>query len=104
MPDEVQNAVGYALDLAQRDQQVDYAERMKGPLRDVIAVHADDDCGKSTFRAIYTTTLGDTIYVLDAFQKKTKKKGVETPQMDLDRIERRLKQAKDHYESQQRKA
>ncbi len=101
-PEEVIDAVGYALDLAQRDQQAGYAKPMKGDLREVIEIRADDDTGKSTFRATYTVTLGDTVYVLDVFQKKSKK-GIETPKIDLDRISGRLKQAKDHYEQQQRK-
>ncbi|MDB5071431.1 MAG: toxin RelE [Candidatus Eremiobacteraeota bacterium] len=102
MPDEVQDAIGYALDLAQRGAQADYAQQMKGRLRDVIEVRSSDDTGNSTFRAAYTVTLGDIVYVLDAFQKKSKK-GIETPKVDLDRIEGRLKQAKDHHEKQQRK-
>jgi phage-related protein len=101
MPDEVQDAIGYALDLAQRGQKADYAEQMKGRLRDVIEIRADDDTGKSTYRCAYTVTLGDVVYVLDAFQKKSKK-GIATPQMDLDRIEGRLKLAKEHYETRQR--
>lgn len=100
MPDEVQDAIGYALDLAQRGAQVDFAQQMKGRLRDVIEIRTSDDTGKSTFRAAYTVALGDV--VLDAFQKKSKK-GIETPKVDLDRIEGRFKQAKDHYEKQQRK-
>jgi len=101
-PEAVQNAVGYALDLAQRDKEAAYAEPMRGPLRGVTAIHADDETGKSTYRTTYTATLDDTIYVLDTFQKKTKKKGVETPAMDLERIVGRLKQAKEIHEKSKR--
>jgi phage-related protein len=103
-PEEVQDAVGYALDLAQRGEQAAYAEDMSGPLKGVTAIHTDDDTGKSTFRTTYTTTLGDVVYVLDTFQKKTKKKGIETPKMDLDRIAGRFKKAKElHEEAERRK-
>lgn len=101
-PEEVQDAVGYALDLAQRGRQAAYAVAMKGDLREVVEIRADDDPGKSTFRATYTVTLGDAVYVLDVFQKKSRK-DVETPKNDLDRIRGRLKQAKEHYEQQKRK-
>jgi phage-related protein len=57
----------------------------------------------SVTRSTYTITLGDIVYVLDAFQKKSKS-GIATRHIDLDRIERRLKQAKGHYEERQRKA
>jgi phage-related protein len=45
--------------------------------------------------------IGDVIYVLDAFQKKSKK-GDETPKRDLDRIRDRLKQAREHHAQQQK--
>jgi phage-related protein len=102
MPDEVQDAVGYSLDLAQRGRQADYAKPMKGRLRNVIEIRTVDDTGNSTFRATYAIALGDIVYVLDAFQKKSKS-GIATKHIDLDRIERRLNQAKDHYEEQRRK-
>lgn len=102
MPDEVQDAVGYALDLAQHGDQAGYARRMKGTLRDVIEIRTDDDARTSTFRATYTVELGDSVYVLDAFQKKSKK-GIVTPHIDLKRIEGRLRQAREHHEEQQRK-
>lgn len=49
-----------------------------------------------TYRAIYTVRFEKAIYVLHAFQKKSKK-GIETPQSDLDLIDKRLKAARSHY-------
>lgn len=49
-----------------------------------------------TYRAIYTVGFEKAIYVLHAFQKKSKK-GIETPQSDLDLIDKRLKAARSHY-------
>ncbi len=46
---------------------------MRGDLRDVIEIKADNERGDSTYRAAYTIKLGDTVYVLHAFQKKSKK-------------------------------
>ncbi len=73
MPEEVQDALGYALDLAQHGLQADYAKPMKGDLRDVLEIVADNERGDSTFRAAYTAKIGDVIYVLDAFQKNRRK-------------------------------
>ncbi len=49
-----------------------------------------------TYRAIYTVRFEKAIYVLHAFQKKSKK-GIKTPQSDLDLIDKRLKAARSHY-------
>lgn len=50
----------------------------------------------STFRAVYTVKFAEVVYVLDAFQKKSKK-GTKTPKGDIDRIKKRLKAAEQHY-------
>ena len=50
------------------------------------------DFDGDTFRAVYTVKIKGIIYVLHAFQKKSKK-GIKTPQSELDKIKRRLKQA-----------
>lgn len=100
MPEEVQDDIGYALDLAQRGLQADYARRMKGDLSDVIEIRTQNDTHDSTFRAMYTTQIGDVVYVLDVFQKKSKS-GIATPKPDLDRIRGRLKQAREHHARQQ---
>jgi phage-related protein len=44
---------------------------------------------------MYTATIGETIYVLHTFQKKSTQ-GIATPQRELDLIKRRLQIAKDH--------
>ncbi len=45
-----------------------------------------------TFRAVYTVRYGDSVYVLHAFQKKSKT-GRETPRRDVELIHQRLSQA-----------
>jgi len=67
---------------------------MKDNLRDVIEI--TDREADGTYRLMYTTKVGDTIYVLD-FLKKKSKSGTATPQADLDRIEARLKKVKERY-------
>jgi phage-related protein len=50
------------------------------------------DFDGNTFRAIYTVRLKGVIYVFHAFQKKSRK-GIETPQNEIDKIRSRLKDA-----------
>lgn len=42
------------------------------------------------------------MYVLHAFQKKSKR-GIETPKQDIELIEKRLRRAKEHYEQYYKK-
>jgi phage-related protein len=51
------------------------------------------------FRTIYAVQIGDDIWVVDAFQKKSKS-GIKTPQMDIDRIKERIKRLKRHCDEQ----
>jgi phage-related protein len=94
-PEEVKDDIGYALELAQRGLMADYSRPMKGDLRDVVEIRTSGADG--IFRAMYTTTIGGLVYVLDVFNKKAKR-GIETPQADLDRIKGRLKRARERHE------
>lgn len=58
-----------------------------------------DDFDGDAYRAVYTVKFADVIYVLHAFQKKSKK-GIATPQREIDLIKTRLKRAEDHFRSQ----
>jgi phage-related protein len=44
----------------------------------------------NTYRAVYTVRFADAVYVLHAFQKKSKT-GIKTPKPDLDLVEKRLR-------------
>ncbi|HTB03995.1 MAG TPA: type II toxin-antitoxin system RelE/ParE family toxin [Bradyrhizobium sp.] len=44
----------------------------------------------NAYRAVHTVRYADAVYVLHAFQKKSKK-GITTPKADIDLIEKRLK-------------
>jgi len=48
----------------------------------------------NAYRTVFAVQLGAKIYVLHAFQKKSKS-GIKTPQKDIDRIKRRYKEAKE---------
>lgn len=90
-PQEVRREIGTALFWAEHGQLHPAAKPMKGNLREVTEIVSD--CEGDTFRAMYTTRIGDEVYVLHAFQKKSKK-GIATPQHELDVIEGRLKAAR----------
>ena len=90
-PTEVRRDIGTALFWAQQGRMHAAAKPMKGSLRDVIEIISDHD--GDTFRAMYTTRIGDEVYVLHASQKKSKK-GSATPQHELEVIESRLKAAR----------
>lgn len=53
-----------------------------------------EDFDGDTYRAVYTVKFAEAIYVLHAFQKKSKS-GVATPRRDLDLIRERLRLAKE---------
>lgn len=55
-----------------------------------------EDFDRATYRAVYTVKLAGVVYVLHAFQKKSKQ-GIATPKQDVELIETRLKRAKEHY-------
>ena len=94
MPEDVKDEIGQSIWQVQTGGVPENSKPLHGKLRDVREIVVDDD--GNTFRTIYTTKIGDHVYVLDAFTKKAKK-GIATPQRDLDRIARRLKTAKEHH-------
>jgi phage-related protein len=58
-----------------------------------------EDSQGSTYRAVYTVKVGDAIYVLHCFQKKSTK-GISTPKPDMDLIRERLKAAQERAKEQ----
>lgn len=56
-----------------------------------------------TYRAIYTVKFAGVVYVLHAFQKKSKR-GAMTPRHDIELIKQRLRTAEQHYQENYRKA
>jgi phage-related protein len=51
-----------------------------------------------TYRAVYTVRLAGRIYVLHAFQKKSKT-GIKTPKAEIELIRSRLKRAEEEHAS-----
>lgn len=88
--------MGYALGLAQLGAKHPTAKPWKGEGSGVFEV-VEDHVG-DTYRAVYTVRFEGVVYVLHAFQKKSKT-GIKTPQEDIKLIRERLKRAQQDYES-----
>lgn len=98
-PKQVQREVGQALYAAQCGEEYPSVKALKGfggrAVLEIVAFHHGD-----TFRAVYTVRFYDAIYVLHAFQKKSKK-GIATPQREIELIGQRLAAAEQDYREKQ---
>mgnify|MGYP001552770799 CR=1 FL=1 len=59
------------------------------------------DFGGNAFRTVYTVMFAEAVYVLRAFQRKSKR-GIATPKAELERIRTRLARAKGDYDQWRR--
>jgi phage-related protein len=91
-PDPVQDHMGYALYVAQRGGKHRDTKTLSG-FGGAGVVEVTKDYRGDTFRAVYTVQHAGTVYVLHAFQKKSKT-GRETPRRDMEAIRQRLREAK----------
>jgi len=94
-PAKVKNRIGFALNEAQEGDEPAAAKALKGFSGRAVLELVDDFDG-DTFRAVYTVRFAGMVYVLHAFQKKAKK-GIATPQRDIELIKSRLRDAELHY-------
>lgn len=90
-PPDVQDEMGYALYVAQEGDKHPKAKPLKGfsGVMEIRSVYKTN-----TYRAVYATKIGESIYVLHVFKKKAKR-GIQTPKKEIDLIKRRLKIAQD---------
>lgn len=94
-PKIVQGAMGYALHLAQCGERHGHAKTFSGiGNAKVLEIRENDKSG--TYRTMYTLEIDGFVFVLHAFQKKSKS-GIATPKPELDKIKRRLKEAQELY-------
>ena len=96
-PKAVRRAVGEALRFAQRGAKHPKAKPMRGIGSGVWEIVARYDT--DTYRAVYTVKIGEKIYVLHAFQKKSTR-GIRTPKREIDLIKQRLTIAQQLEEKQ----
>jgi phage-related protein len=90
-PETVQDHVGYALYVAQRGGKHRDTKTLAG-FGGARIVEVIKDYRGDTFRTVYTVRFAEAVYVLHAFQKKSKS-GRETPRLDIELINRRLHEA-----------
>jgi phage-related protein len=93
-PGKVQDNLGFELFLAQTGQYPPSAKPLKGFGSGVLELVEDYD--GDTYRAVYAVRFKEAIYVLHAFQKKSKR-GIATPKSDIDLIRRRLRDAEIYH-------
>lgn len=92
---------GYALYQAQEGGKHILSKPLKGfGGASILEVVADDD--GDTYRAVYTVKFANVVYVLHAFQKKSKQ-GIKTPKQDIDLIKQRLRTAEQDYAERRRR-
>jgi phage-related protein len=98
-PESIRRDIGQALFAAQCGEEYPSVKAMKGFAgRSVLEIVSS--YSGNTFRAVYTVRFPDSIYVLHAFQKKSKK-GVSTPKKEIDLIKQRLVAAEQDYQERQ---
>ena len=97
LPDDVRGEIGHALHEAQCGGEPASAKALKGfGGRGVLELIEDFD--GNTYRAIYTVRFAEVIYMLHAFQKKSKV-GIATPKAEIDLIKTRLRAAEADYKA-----
>jgi len=87
----VQDHIGYALYVAQRGGKHQDAKVLSG-FGGAGVLEVIKDCRSDTFRAVYTLKYAGTVYVLHAFQKKSKS-GRQTPRGEMELVKQRLREA-----------
>ncbi len=94
-PKVVRQTFGQALFDAQTGGKHPDAKPLKGFHGAGVLEVVEDDDG-STYRAVYTVRFAGAVYVLHAFQKKSKS-GVRTPAEEIAKVKIRLRQAEKHH-------
>ncbi len=90
-PKEVCREIGYALYVAQQGETHESTKLLKGLGAGIYEIVNNYDT--NAYRTVYFAKLQNRIYVLHAFQKKSKR-GIKTPKEELVVIKERLKQLK----------
>lgn len=87
--------MGYALDVAQHGGKHPDAKPLRG-FKGGGVLEVVDDFDGDTYRAVYTVKFAGFVYLLNAFQKKSKH-SIATSQQDIDLVKKRLKAAQEDY-------
>ena len=91
-PEGARKLIGDELQLLQFGGMPKDTKPFKGVGSGVLEIAVRYD--KDAYRTVVAVQLGKKLYVLHAFQKKSKR-GIETPKQDVDLIKQRYKEAKE---------
>ena len=91
-PQKVQTEGLYALTVAAEGSKSDNAKALHGLGSGIFEIVLNDRSG--TYRVVYAVQIGDDLWVVHAFQKKSKK-GIKTPPQEIDLVRERLKRLKE---------
>ena len=91
-PQKVRSDMGATLFAIQCGEVAEHVKPLKGIGSGVFEIV--DRYDKDAYRLVYGVQIGEKIYVLHAFQKKSKR-GISTPKQDIDLIKRRYKEAQE---------
>ncbi|MBS0621766.1 MAG: type II toxin-antitoxin system RelE/ParE family toxin [Verrucomicrobia bacterium] len=84
--------MGYGLHVAQIGKKYEHAKVLSGMGNaKILEIRENDRDG--TYRVIYTIEMEDFVFVLHAFQKKSKS-GISTPKQEIELLKNRLKEAR----------
>jgi phage-related protein len=96
-PRPVRRDMGAALVAAQCGETAAHVKPSKGAASGVMEIA--ERYATDAYRLVYTVQLGESIYVLHVFQKKSKS-GTATPKMDVDLIVKRYKEARERAKNE----
>ena len=91
-PPEVRMDAASALSIAAKGGKADCAKPFKGVGGGVFEIALR--CRGDAYRVIYAVEIGKAVWVIPAFQKKSKS-GIKTPKVEVDMIHERLKRLKE---------
>ena len=89
-PKEPRRVIGKALEYAQLGDKHPAAKPMRGLGTGVLQIVARHST--NAYRAVYTVSIRDRVYVLHCFEKKSTS-GIRTPKREIDLIKQRLRRA-----------
>ncbi len=98
-PVEVKTDVGFALWVAQQGGRPPQAEPLKGIVSGAGVLELVERHDGDTYRVVYTVRFKTSVYVLHAFQKKSRS-GIKMPKHDIEVSRERLRAAEAHYKEQ----
>ncbi len=98
-PREIRRDIGQSLYAAQQGETDPSAKPLKGfggrSVVEIVARYSGD-----TWRAVYTVRFAEAVYVLHAFQKKSKR-GIATPKNEINLVRQRLAAAERMHRERQ---